>query len=277
MSDHHAAGDDRKPASDHLSITLLGTGTSTGIPVPTCTCEVCQSSDPRDKRLRCSCVVEINGMSVLIDVGPDFRAQALRHDLKRVDAVLITHEHFDHVAGLDDLRAYMLWNRTTLPVFASPRSAAELRRRYDYIFVDGSYPGVPKLQLIEIEDKFRVKSRYGTDESVDVACVEVQHGALSITGYRIGRFAYLTDASRLSEASVRGLRGVDTVVLSALRHEPHPTHFTLDEAVEAARLIGARKAYFIHMTHSILHERDGAALPAGFELGYDGLVMEVGQ
>ncbi len=260
-----------------IKATLLGTGTSTGIPVPTCSCEVCTSSDVRDNRLRCSCLIEVGNLSILIDASPDFRAQCLRLGIRRVDALLITHEHFDHVAGLDDLRAFHLHEPTAIPVFANARTAAVLRRRYDYIFVDGSYPGVPNLQLVEVDDMFQVRSRRGTNESVNVGCIDIFHGSLPITGFRIGDFAYLTDASRIPDSSIERLSGVDTLILSALRHEPHPTHFTFGEAIDTARLIGARKTYFIHMTHTILHARDSRSLPEGIELGYDGLIVEVRQ
>lgn len=258
-----------------LKATLLGTGTSTGVPVPTCSCEVCTSSDVRDNRLRCSCLIEVGNLSILIDAGPDLRRQCLKLGIRRLDALLITHEHFDHVAGLDDLRAFHLDERTTIPVFANARTANVLRRRHDYIFVDGSYPGVPNLRLVDVDDTFQVKSRYGTNESVDVRCIDLFHGNLPITGFRIGDFAYLTDASGIPDYSIERLGGVDTLILSALRHEPHPTHFTFSEAIDAARLIGARKTYFIHMTHTILHARDNRSLPDGIELGYDGLVVEV--
>lgn len=272
-------GDDqqRARAPGLLRATLLGTGTSTGVPVATCTCEVCTSSDPKDKRFRCSCLIEVDGLNILIDAGPDFRSQCLQNEIMQLDAVLITHEHFDHVAGLDDLRAFMLRNRASIPVYAAPRTAEMLRHRLNYIFVDRSYPGVPDLRLEEIGESFEVRSRYGGDARLVVETVEAFHGPLPVVGFRMGRFAYLTDVSRLPPSAIEKLQGVDTLVLSALRHEPHPTHFTFDEAAAASRLIGARKAYFIHMTHSILHARDNASLPEGIELGYDGLVMEVAQ
>ena len=262
-------------AMGSVRATLLGTGTSTGIPVPACSCEVCTSSDKNDDRLRCSCLIEVAGLSILVDAGPDFRTQCLRYGIETIDAVLITHEHFDHVAGLDDLRAFLLKNRSRMPVFASPRTANVLRDRLAYIFVDGSYPGVPNLELLEVDDRFQVTGRSDPDRSVDVRCIDVLHGTLPIIGFRIGRFAYVTDASEIPRLSLDRLQGVDTLILSALRREPHSTHFTFDEAIAAARLIGARKTYFIHMTHSILHARDGKSLPEGIELGYDGLVVEV--
>ncbi len=265
--------DERAPS---VRVTLLGTGTSTGIPVPTCSCEICTSSDPRDDRLRCSCLIEVGNLSIIVDTGPDFRTQCLRFGIKRIDAVLLTHEHFDHVAGLDDLRAFLLDEPSPIPVFTNPHTAIVLRRRYDYIFADGSYPGVPKLQLTDADISFRVSSRYGANDSVDVGCIDILHGTLPVSGFRIGDFAYVTDASQIPESSIERLQGVDTLILSALRHESHPTHFTFGQAIDAARLIGARKTYFVHMTHTILHARDNTSLPEGIELGYDGLVLEVG-
>lgn len=259
-----------------LRATLLGTGTSTGVPIPGCDCEVCCSSDPRDRRLRCSCYVESNGLHVLIDTGPDLRQQCLNYDIRKVDAVLYTHEHFDHVAGLDDLRPFLIWNRAPLPCFAGERTYAELRRRYDYIFVDGTYPGVPKLDLRTIEGKFAVSSRHGDDRTLEVEPVTAYHGNLPILGFRMGRFAYMTDVSRLPDESVARLQGLDVLVLSALRQQSHPTHFSFSEAIEAARRIGAQKTYFIHMTHNILHVRDQPLLPDGMWLAYDGMVLEVG-
>jgi phosphoribosyl 1,2-cyclic phosphate phosphodiesterase len=254
-----------------MKVTLLGTGTSTGIPVPTCSCEVCTSDDPRDRRMRCACLVELDGLSILIDAGPDLRAQCLTFGIQRIDAVLLTHEHFDHVAGLDDLRAFILRRRVPIPIFTSSRTAAILRKRMDYIFEDGSYPGVPKLDLVEVNSTFSVAGRYDQSDIVQVDCIEAFHGEMPVTGFRIGKFAYVTDVSRLPESSIRRLEGVDLLVLSALRLEPHPTHFTFDEAVAAAQRIGARKTYFVHMTHSILHGRESRRLPSGIELGYDGL------
>lgn len=218
--------------------------------------------------------MEVDGLSILIDAGPDFRQQSLTHGIRRIDAVLITHEHFDHVGGIDDLRPYLIWNRARMPVCASPRAAEILRKRMDYIFVDGSYPGVPNLDLIEIQDSFTINRRDEDGRSVDVNCLPAFHGDLPVIGFRIEDFAYVTDASRLPDETFDRLLGLETLVLSALRFEPHPTHATIDEAVQTATRIGARKTYFIHMTHSILHARDSERLPPGIEFGYDGLEIE---
>ena len=259
-----------------ICVTLLGTGTSTGVPVIGCMCPVCRSTDPRDRRTRCACHVEAGGLSLIIDTGPDFRRQMLRHQIGRIDAVLFTHHHFDHVVGLDDLRPYFFDNRTPMPCYARPNTAAVLRRMFRYIFDgDGSYPGIPKLKLCEIEAPFEVNSRYEPRPPVPVAPVEVYHGEMPMFGYRLGRFAYLTDTNRIPEPSYALLEDLDVLVLDALRHKTHPTHFTIEEAVAAARRIGARQTYLIHLTHNILHAEEDARLPDGIALGYDGLSFDV--
>ena len=257
-----------------LKVTLLGTGTSTGVPVIGCTCRVCRSADPRDARTRTSCYVEVGGVHLVIDTGPDFRRQALRENIRRVDAVLFTHHHFDHIVGLDDLRPFFFDNRTPIPCYARPNTAAVLREMFRYIFRDGSYPGVANLALHEVEGAFRVQSRYTTDVAA-IEPIDVFHGDLPLYGYRIGRFAYLTDTSRIPEESFHRLQGLDVLVLDALRHEPHRTHFTIEEAVAMAQRIGARQTYFVHMTHSVLHAEEDACLPEGIALGYDGLSFSV--
>lgn len=258
-----------------LRVTLLGTGTSTGIPVIGCTCRVCRSEDPRDTRSRCACLIETAGLTILIDSGPDFRQQALREGIDRLDAVLYTHHHFDHVAGLDDLRPFFFGNKEPIPCYARANVAAVLRERFDYIFKDGTYPGLPRLNLREVDGPFTVESRYGTTPALAVTPVEVYHGNLPMYGYRIGRFAYLTDTNRLPEASYDLLHDLEVLVLDALRTAPHPTHFSFDEAVAVARRIGARQTYFIHMTHSVLHAEIDATLPDGIALGHDGLSLEI--
>ena len=258
-----------------LTVTLLGTGTSTGVPVIGCACPVCRSADPRDRRTRCACLVEAGGLTILIDAGPDFRTQALREGFRRIDAVLFTHHHFDHIVGLDDLRPFFFENRRPIPCFARDNTAAVLRRMFAYIFCDGTYPGVPNLSLHEVDAPFVVESRYGTGAAVRVTPLDARHGDLPILGYRIGRFAYLTDTNYLPEATLEQLHGLDVLVLDALRHRPHKTHFTIEEAVATARRIGARQTYFVHMTHDVGHAEEDARLPDGINLGYDGLSFEV--
>lgn len=256
-----------------MQVTLLGTGTSTGVPVIGCDCRVCRSSDPRDRRTRCSALISVDGLNIVIDTGPDFRIQALRHNLRTLDAVLFTHHHADHIVGMDDLRPFLFGNDRAIPCYAHPTTARTIETTFPYIFRDGSYPGVPNLDLIPVTSPFRVESRYGLEASVEIKPIEVLHGSMVLYGYRIGRFAYLTDTSAIPEAAFEQLTGLDVLVLDALRHEPHPTHFSFDEAMAAAQRIGARATYFVHMTHSILHAEEERRLPQHMHLAYDGLVL----
>ncbi len=258
-----------------MKVTLLGTGTSTGIPVIGCSCRVCTSKDPRDKRLRCSCAVIANGVHIVIDTGPDFRQQALQYDIRRVDCVLFTHHHFDHVVGLDDLRPFCFDNENPVRCYARENTADVLNRMFTYIFDDGSYPGVPKLELESVAERFVVASRYDEQNAVEVIPIDVAHGSLAMFGYRIGNFAYLTDTNSIPDSSLEKLHGLDVLVLDALRDRPHPTHFTIDEAVDVAHRIGAAETYFVHMTHSVLHEEVNARLPESMALAYDGLVLDI--
>lgn len=265
-------------ADPRLSVTILGTGTSTGVPVIGCGCRVCTSGDPRDARTRCAAHAvahtEAGPVHLQLDAGPDLRAQALRQRLARVDAVLVTHHHFDHVAGLDDLRPFFFDNRRPIPVHTGARTAAVLARGFPYLFDNGSYPGAPRLDLREVDGPFEAGSRYHGG-AVAVTPVPAFHGDLPVLGYRIGRFAYLTDVSRVPAESRALLAGLDVLVLNALRHEPHPTHLTIAEAVSVAEEIGARQTYFVHMTHSVLHAEEEVRLPEGVALAHDGLTFEV--
>ncbi len=274
---------DPSPPAPALRVTLLGTGTSTGVPVIGCRCRVCTSDDPRDTRTRCAAHVEIQTpagpLHFVIDTGPDFRQQALRHAIPRVDAVLFTHHHFDHVVGIDDLRPYFFDNRAPIPCYADAGTAATLRQMFQYIF-DRTYPGASLLELHEVEGPFTVRGRYEPAAAVEVVPLRAFHGALPVLGYRIGRFAYLTDVSRVPEETLAQLDGLDVLVLDALRRTPHPTHFSIGEAVAVAERVGARQTYFTHMTHNVLHAEEDALLEreAGptVALGYDGLTFEAG-
>ncbi len=265
------------PDANRTTVTLLGTGTSTGVPVIGCGCRVCRSADPRDTRLRCAALVEQPGLTLLIDAGPDFRRQALRHRIRRLDAVLFTHAHFDHVVGVDDLRPFFFENKRPMLCYAQPETARVLRRMFPYIFVHDRYKAAPRLELHEVDpgSAFPIRSRYGTGAEARVTPIHIFHGVEPILGYRIGRFAYLTDTSRLPEAAYAQLEDLDVLVLDALRREPHPTHFSIDEAVAVARRIGARQTYFVHLTHDLLHAEEDARLPEGIHLGYDGLTLQV--
>ncbi len=263
------------PPATTAKVTLLGTGTSTGIPVIGCSCRVCRSNDPRDQRLRCSCFVQINGINVLIDAGPDFRTQAIRAEIDRIDAVLVTHHHFDHIGGLDDLRPFFFNNRAPIPCYAHPETAASLRSRYPYIFGKRTYPGVANLELHEIDKPFHVRSRYHDAETACVIPLEVFHGRMLVLGFRLGNFAYITDTNRIPRASMTLLEGIHTLVLDALRHEPHPSHFSIAEATEITRAINPAQTYFTHMTHGLLHAEEDEQLPGDIALAYDGLQFEV--
>jgi phosphoribosyl 1,2-cyclic phosphate phosphodiesterase len=274
--------------TDDCTVTLLGTGTSTGVPVLGCDCKVCRSDDPRDTRTRCACYVDTGTVAILIDTGPDLRTQMLRENLTRVDAVLYTHHHFDHIAGLDDLRPFFFWNRRSMPCFGHPDTVDTLRRKYDYVFGADPYPGAADLSLCSVDDTFFIPTRQpplprNTDPDDlprDDAVVEAEpilmyHGSMPVYGYRIGTFAYLTDVNRIPDSSFDRLQGLDTLVLDALRPRPHPTHFSFDQAIDVARRIGARQTYFIHMTHNVLHAEQDARLPDDIHLGYDGLRISV--
>ena len=260
--------------AQRVQVEILGSGTSTGVPVLTCPCPVCTSDDPRDKRLRCSVFVRAAGVHLLIDSGPDFRQQAFRAGIETIDALLITHHHFDHVVGMDDLRPYLFSNRTPIPVHAEPASAHALRDMFSYIFRDGTYPGVPRLEMHDVRGPFDLMSRESPEQSVRIIPIPAVHGSLDILGYRIGRFAYLTDVSQIPNASYSLLEDLDVLVLDALRDRPHPMHMTIEKAVETAEKIGARQTYFTHMSHEILHQDFEERLGEGMAPAYDGLTFE---
>lgn len=215
--------------------------------------------------------MQVNGLNLLLDAGPDIRTQSLRYGIPDVDAVLITHHHYDHVAGLDDLRPFLFRNRNAIPCYAVENTADTLVQMYGYIFRDGSYPGVARLTMNTVEGPFTVTARDGSGASVDVVPIPAMHGTLPVLGWRIGSFAYLTDVSTVPFASRSLLEGLDVLVLDALRDEPHPMHLSFDEAVQTAREIGARQTWFVHMTHSVLHAETDRRLPDGMALGWDGL------
>jgi phosphoribosyl 1,2-cyclic phosphate phosphodiesterase len=251
-----------------VNVTFLGTGTSTGVPVPTCTCAVCRSTDPRDTRLRPSVLLRWDDVTVLVDTSTDLRQQALRHGLMSLDAVLYTHAHADHIFGLDDLRMFNWRRGGALPVYASAITLDALRRTFWYVFEDvEAGGGKPLLELHEIEAPLELHGR-------TVIPVPLQHGRLPILGYRVGGFAYLTDVSAIPEESYALLNGLEVLVLSALRHRPHPTHLHLARALEEAARIGAARTLFTHIAHEVEHAAVAATLPPGVELAYDGLSIE---
>jgi phosphoribosyl 1,2-cyclic phosphate phosphodiesterase len=255
-----------------VKVTFLGTGTSQGVPMIGCDCVVCRSADPKDKRLRPSIFVETDdGTGVLVDAGPDLRAQALRHDLRRVDAIILTHSHADHILGLDDIRRYNMMYRRAMPCYADAPTIEQVRSMFSYVF-DPATPrggGLPHIETFEIAGPFCIGHTEFTP-------IPIWHGARKILGLRVGSFAYLTDCSQIPDEAWPLLQDLDVVVIDALRDRRHPTHFSLDEAVEAGHRIGAGQVYFTHMCHDLGHANTCARLPAGMELAYDGLVVDLG-
>lgn len=251
-----------------MKITFLGTGTSTGVPEIGCRCEVCTSKDPRDWRLRTSVLVETEGKRILLDCGPDFRWQMIQSKTYRLDAVLISHEHYDHVGGLDDLRPFT--RGEGVDVYAEENVAEAIRIRIPYVFREHKYPGVPKLELHDIDDTPFVAA------GLPVVPVRVMHGCLPILGYRIGNMAYLTDLKSLPEEEFAKLQGLDVLILTALRKGEHPTHESLDEALALIGRLRPKEAFLIHMSHRIgLHAEVEKKLPEHVHLAYDGLVHPV--
>lgn len=254
-----------------MKVNFLGTGTSQGVPVIGCECLVCQSLDFRDKRFRTSIHIEAGGVSLVIDTGPDFRMQMLRAGIKKLDAVLFTHEHKDHTAGLDDIRPFNFSQKKDMPVFGRKNVLEQIQREYAYIFSPKKYPGVPQVEQVEInENTFHV-------QGLQITPIPVLHYKLPVFGFRIGDFSYITDANFIPEESMNLLEGTETLVLNALQIDPHISHFTLEEAVQVARKIGAKQTYFTHISHRLgLHAQIDAQLPEGIALAYDGLELTLG-
>ncbi|ADY35577.1 beta-lactamase domain protein [Phocaeicola salanitronis DSM 18170] len=259
-----------------MKITVLGSGTSTGVPQVGCTCPVCTSTDPHDKRLRCSGLIETQGVRILIDCGPDFREQSLRlPDFQPIDGVLITHEHYDHVGGLDDLRPFCHFR--DVPVYAEQYTADRLKTRIPYCFAEHPYPGVPRIPLAEVEPYVPFKVTGGAGQEVEVVPLRVIHGRLPILGFRIGKMAWITDMTEMPAETYACLEGLDCLFMNALRLTPHPTHQSLSQALEQVERIRPRKAYFIHASHQLgMHAEVEATLPPHVRLAYDGLTVEIG-
>jgi len=256
--------------NDRIKLTFLGTGTSIGVPVITCECPVCSSTDPRDKRMRTSAMVEVSGNLFVIDCGPDFRHQMLRQQVSNLDAVLFTHEHRDHTAGLDDIRAFNYVLNKKIDIYGTTQVLEAIRTEFPYIFSDSRYFGAPQLTLHSIDEKpFTIK---GTEFTP----IRVLHDKLPVTGFRIGDLTYITDASRISEEELKKIEGSRVIVLNALRNSRHVSHFSVEEAVNILERLKPEKGYLTHLSHFVgLHEEVNRKLPGFIRLAYDGLVVEV--
>ncbi len=253
-----------------MIITFLGTGTSQGVPVIACDCPVCLSTDKHDKRLRSSIMIESEDKVVVIDSGPDFRYQMLREKVTHLDAIVFTHEHKDHIAGMDDIRAFNYKQNAPIDIYATERVQEALKREFAYIFAKDKYPGIPQVDMHTIElEPFDIGS-------LNFIPVEVLHYKLPVLGFRIGDFTYITDAKTVADVELKKIRGTKTLVINALQTESHISHFTLNEAIEFAKQTGAEQTYLTHISHRLgFHKEVSELLPKGIELAYDGLKLSI--
>lgn len=252
-------------------VIFLGTGTSHGVPMIGCACETCRSTDPHDRRLRPSIYLSApEGPSVLVDTATDLRQQALTHGLARVDAILFTHSHADHVMGLDEVRRFNVLQGGSIPAYADSKTAEDLRRTFGYVFnaPKEQAGGIPQIDLHQIDGRFAIGE-------FDIVPVPILHGRRPILGFRFGSFAYLTDCSAIPDSSWPLLEGLDVLVLDALRHRPHPTHFTVAQALEVVARMKPARTFLTHICHDLPHRATNRALPAGVELAYDGLTFDI--
>ena len=255
-----------------MKITVLGSGTSQGVPVIACNCPVCESNNPKDNRKRTSILIEDKGKTLVVDTGPDFRQQMLDAKAQNLDAVLFTHEHKDHVAGLDDIRAFNFKSRKDMDVYAVPRVQEALKREFEYVFAENKYPGVPQVNLIEIgEEPMQI-------EGIEIIPIDVMHYKLPVKAFRIGNFAYVTDTNYIAPSEMEKLKGLDVLILTALRIEKHISHFNLEEAIEVIQELKPKKAYLTHISHLLGKHKDvEEILPSNIGLCYDGLEISLNQ
>ena len=253
-----------------MKITLLGTGTSQGIPVIACKCDVCRSSDPKDKRLRSAIMVEDGKTRIVVDAGPDFRQQMLQHNVDSLDAILLTHEHADHIFGLDDIRSFNWLRRSAMDVYCESRVQENLKNIFNYVFAQNKYPGIPRMDLITVDSNpFKVGD-------IEVVPIRLYHHKLPVYGFRFGNFAYLTDFNTIEDPEFEKLTGIEFLVICALRKESHISHLNLKSALDIIEKLSPRKAYLTHMSHDIGKYADLIKeLPTNVEPGYDGLVLEL--
>jgi len=250
---------------------LLGTGTSQGVPVIGCTCEVCHSADIRDKRLRTSALIRIGNTHIAIDTGPDFRQQMLRTNTTKLDAVLFTHEHNDHIIGLDDVRTFNFMSRSPMQVYATEQVEAELRQRFAYVFAKNRYPGAPRVEIKRIS-----KDIPFTVEGVQIIPIEVMHGKMPVLGFRFGDFAYITDMKTISREELKKLEGLSVLVLNTLHRREHHSHINLQQALELILKINPKQVWLTHISHTMgLHAEVEKELPENVRLGYDGLKIRI--
>lgn len=253
-----------------MKVTFLGTGTSQGVPFIGCECEVCTSPDKKNTRLRCSVWIDTPEASIVIDAGPDFRYQMLRANVRRLDAVVFTHGHKDHIAGLDDIRPYNFHTGKDVDIYATAETQEALKREYAYIFTNPTYPGIPQIKLHTI-----TASQPFTINGLTITPIRVLHYKLEVLGYRIGDFTYITDANYIAPEELEKVAGSKAMVLSALRHEPHISHYTLAEAIEVVKSAKVEAGYFTHISHQLgLHDQQESTLPDGMHLAYDGLTLQ---
>lgn len=253
-----------------IKATILGSGTSQGVPLIACNCLVCNSNNDKDKRLRSSIKIEVENKTFVIDSGPDFRQQMLRSNTKQLNALIFTHEHKDHIAGMDDIRAFNYVNKSAIDVYATDRVEVALKREYAYIFSDEKYPGIPEINLIKIENKpFFV-------QDIEVVPIQVFHYKLPVFGFRFGDFTYITDANFINNDEKEKIKGSKVLIVNALRREQHISHFTLEEAIALGQELQVPQIYFTHISHQLgLHNEVEKELPQGFHLAYDGLEIIV--
>ncbi len=251
-----------------IRITFLGTGTSQGVPIIACNCSVCSSTDQFDKRLRSSILVQTNDLNLVVDTGPDFRQQMLSVKLDQLSAILITHAHRDHLSGLDDIRGFNFSMKKPIDLYCEAIVEQAIRQEFYYAFQEPKYPGVPEMNIQQITGKpFDIKG-------LQIEPIRVYHHLLPVLGFRFGNFAYITDANSIPDEEIEKLKGIDTIVLNALRHEKHISHFTLNEAIAMSQKIGAKKTYFTHISHQLgLHAAVQKDLPENMFLAYDGLII----
>lgn len=251
-----------------MKVTFLGTGTSQGVPIIACHCEVCRSTDPRDKRLRSSILVEHEGKNIVVDTGPDFRAQMLRENVLNLDAILFTHAHRDHLAGLDDIRGFNYSMKRAIDVYCEKRVEAAIRKEFHYAFEEPKYPGVPEMTIHQIHlDPFQL---FG----IHITPIQVMHFKLPVLGFRFNDFVYITDAKTIEQHELEKIKGCKVLVLNTLRREEHISHFTLEEAVQMVEYIKPEKAYFTHISHQLgTHQEVENELPQHISLAYDGLTL----